>query len=61
MNVINKYNRFLPFYLFVELVCNMVPDAQYDDFMMVLKSNCKLQDKIDSKIYKQQLLYKCAS
>ena len=43
------------------LGCNMVPDAQYDDFMKVLKSNCKLQDQIDSKIYKQQLLYKCAS
>ena len=43
------------------LGCNMVPDAQYDDFMKVLKSNCKLQDQIDSKIYKQQLVYKGAS
>ncbi len=43
------------------LGCNMVPDAQYDDFVKVLKSNCKLQDQIDSKIYKQQLVYKCAS
>ena len=41
------------------LGCNNVPDTQYDDFIMVLESNCKLQDKIDSKIYKQQSLYKC--
>ena len=41
------------------LGCSDVPDTQYDDFIMVLESNCKLQDKIDSKIYKQQLLYKC--
>ncbi|MEE3255007.1 MAG: hypothetical protein VX199_04840, partial [Chloroflexota bacterium] len=40
------------------LGCNNVPDTQYDDFIMVLESNCKLQDKIDSKIYKQQSLYK---
>ncbi len=41
------------------LGCSDVPDTQYDDFIMVLESHCKLQDKIDSKIYKQQLLYKC--
>ena len=43
------------------LGCSDVPDDQYDDFMMVLKSNCKLQDQIDSKIYTPQLLYKCTS
>ena len=43
------------------LGCSDVPDDQYDDFMTVLKSNCKLQDQIDSKIYKPQLLYKCTS
>ena len=43
------------------LGCSDTPDAQYNAFMTVLKSNCKLQDQIDSKIYKQQLLYKCTS
>ena len=43
------------------LGCSNVADAQYDNFIKVVKSNCKLQDQIDSKIYKQQLVYKCAS
>ncbi len=43
------------------LGCSDAPDTYYNAFMTVLKSNCKLQDQIDSKIYKQQSLYKCTS